>query len=434
MSNQINLNITIAEAVAVEVFPDDNLMPIAMAEILGVDFRSDDEAEFLQAVLSLQQEIEDVLMSDNTEDFLLPTQDDIAPIFAFYEKLEDLKAFRFGKRTLERMERRIRGTGVVVIPKITETDKASNPAYRPCPDCGRHFMKGYLGFHIGTPICIKVATAHNLRPTTSQQKKVSTKIYNACLDLEDLFKRVVAYKKHIEPELEAEPMEEEKDPKRHIKLYWNTDNTTFYEYNGDVEWNFDDREVNKAFELAKEWGKSQEGLASICLEETYSDSSESEILCKYDIEAEPMDEEKEVRGFCVQCEQEGKFIGKVGDEWTCLDCLEREDEDYAYVVRTWVYDATTDAIEYFGLYEGADWRKSWETESEAELAFNSAIDGGEFIAVELIQIDPSSEERETIMNGWKGSIKRGEEIIIQKWECNLTDFLEEGGETDKEAD
>jgi hypothetical protein len=361
MSNQINLNITIAEAVAVEVFPDDNLseaavvMPIAMAEILGVDFRSDDEAEFLQAVLSLQQEIEDVLMSDNTEDFLLPTQDDIAPIFAFYEKLEDLKAFRFGKRTLERMERRIRGTGVVVIPKITETDKASNPAYRPCPDCGRHFMKGYLGFHIGTPICIKVATAHNLRPTTSQQKKVSTKIYNACLDLEDLFKRVVAYKKHIEPELEAEPMEEE-------------------------------------------------------------------------------GEEKEVRGFCVQCEQEGKFIGKEGDEWTCLDCLEREDEDYAYVVRTWVYDASTDEIEYFGLYEGADWRKSWETESEAQLAFNSAIDGGEFIAVELIQIDPSSEERETIMNGWKGSIKRGEEIIIQKWECNLTDFLEDGGETDKEAE
>jgi hypothetical protein len=405
MSNQINLNITIAEAVAVEVFPDDNLMPIAMAEILGVDFRSDDEAEFLQAVLSLQQEIEDVLMSDNTEDFLLPTQDDIAPIFAFYEKLEDLKAFRFGKRTLERMERRIRGTGVVVIPKITETDKASNPAYRPCPDCGRHFMKGYLGFHIGTPICIKVATAHNLRPTTSQQKKVSTKIYNACLDLEDLFKRVVAYKKHIEPELEAEPMEEDGEwnsilgcPEGEIPYepsFVQTDEGEVYDEN---QKEAEDILIPNGTKVG---GKTWDGDGWQTDEE----------------------DEKEVRGFCVQCEQEGKFIGKVGDEWTCLDCLEREDEDYAYVVRTWVYDATTDEIEYFGLYEGADWRKSWETESEAELAFNSAIDGGEFIAVELIQIDPSSEERETIMNGWKGSIKRGEEIIIQKWECNLTDFF-----------
>jgi hypothetical protein len=360
MSNQINLNITITEAVAVEVFPDNLseaavVMPVAMAEILGEDFRSDDEAEFLQAVLALQQEIEDVLMSDNTEDFLLPTQDDIAPIFAFYEKLEDLKAFRFGKRTLERMERRIRGDGVVAKIRLTETDKASNPAYKKCPDCLRHFMKGYLGFHMGTDICVKVKTAHNLRPSGNNKTKVSEKIYNACYDLEDLFKRAVAYKKHIEPELEAEPMEDE--------------------------------------------------------------------------------EEKEVRGFCVQCEEEGKFIGKEGDEWTCLDCLEREDEQYAYVVKTWVYDAETNEIEYFGLYEGADFRKSWEFESEASVAFESAIEGGEFIAIELVEIDPNSNEnRETIMNGWKGSIKRGEEIIIQKWECNLTDFLEEGGETDKEAE
>jgi hypothetical protein len=288
------INITIAEAVAVEVLPDENLMPVAMAEILGEDFRNDDEAEFLQAVLALQQEIEDVLMSDNTEDFLLPTEDDIAPIFAFYEKLEDLKAFRFGKRTLERMERRVRGVDAVPKLKLTETDKASNPAYKKCPDCLRHFMKGYLGFHMGTDICVKVKTAHNLRPSGTNKTKVSEKIYNACYDLEDLFKRAVAYKKHIEPELEAEEMEEE--------------------------------------------------------------------------------------------------------------------GDYEYVVKTWVCNAETNEIEYWGLYEGADWKKSWKTESKAELAFKSAIETGEYIQVELIQIDAdSNENRETIVNGWKGSVKWGEE-------------------------
>jgi hypothetical protein len=288
------INITIAEAVAVEVLPDENLMPVAMAEILGEDFRNDDEAEFLQAVLALQQEIEDVLMSDNTEDFLLPTEDDIAPIFAFYEKLEDLKAYRFGKRTLERMERRVRGVDAIPKLKLTETDKASNPAYKKCPDCLRHFMKGYLGFHMGTDICVKVKTAHNLRPSGTNKTKVSEKIYNACYDLEDLFKRAVAYKKHIEPELEAEEMEEE--------------------------------------------------------------------------------------GGCE------------------------------YVVKTWICNAETNETEYWGLYEGADWKKSWKTESKAELAFKSAIETGDFIQVELIQIDPNSNEnRETILNGWKGSVKWGEE-------------------------
>ena len=358
MSDQINLTITIAEAVAVEVFPD-NLMPVAMAEILGEDFRNDDEAEFLQAVLALQQEIEDVLMSDNTEDFLLPTQDDIAPIFAFYEKLEDLKAFRFGKRTLERMERRVRGDNVVLIPKITETDKATNPDYKKCPDCLRHFTKRYLGFHMGTDICVKVKTAHNLRPSGTNKTKVSEKIYNACYDLEDLFARAVSYKKHIEAELEAEEIEEE------------------------------------------------------------------------------------IRGFCVQCEQEGKFIGKEGDEWTCLVCLEgNEEETNAYVVKTWVFNAETNEIDYFGLYEGADWCKSWELESDAELAFKSAIETGDFISVQLIQIDPdSNENRETISNGWKGCIKRGvseaalekyNEMVINGWDC-FGDYEGEG-ETDKEAD
>jgi len=73
----------------------------------------------------------------------------------------------------------------------------------------RHFTKSYLGHHLGTAVCLKVKTAHNLRPAGNDKKKVSDKIYNACLDLEDLYSRAVAYKKNIEPELQEEEYEED---------------------------------------------------------------------------------------------------------------------------------------------------------------------------------------------------------------------------------
>ena len=207
------INITIAEVVAtaveaVEALIPNELLPITIAEILDADFSNDDEAEFLQEVLSLQKDIENVLLSDNPEEFLLPTENDLSPAIMFLEKLEELKSYAFGDRTLARMERNLRGENIVIKRKMTETDKANHPEYRCCPKCERHFTKSYLGHHIDTPICIKVATAHNLRPITNQQKKVSKKIYNACLDLEDLYARAVAYKKHIEPELVEETIEE----------------------------------------------------------------------------------------------------------------------------------------------------------------------------------------------------------------------------------
>lgn len=70
--------------------------------------------------------------------------------------------------------------------------------------------------------------------------------------------------------------------KRHIKLYYSNSNTDFYIYNGDVEWEYDDKEVEKAYELAKEWGKTQDGLESVCIEETIPDDGSSVILCKFD--------------------------------------------------------------------------------------------------------------------------------------------------------
>ena len=40
----------------------------------------------------------------------------------------------------------------------------------------------------------------------------------------------------------------------------------------------------------------------------------------------PEPKDTEIRGFCIQCDQEGKFIGKEGDEWTCPSCEDEEDD------------------------------------------------------------------------------------------------------------
>jgi hypothetical protein len=298
MINEMNITLNVAEvvAVAVEVLPE-NLLPVTTAELLEADFRNDDEAEFLQAVLSLQQEIEDVLMSDDAETFLLPDETNLPPAVNFLIRLEELKSFAFSDRTLARMERRIRGVNAVVRTKMTETDKASHPNYVKCPDCLRHFTRRYIGFHMETDICVKVKTAHNLRPSTSSKTKVSEKIYNACYDLEDLFARAVDYRRNIEPELVEEEIVE--------------------------------------------------------------------------------------------------------------DAVEVQDEDAGcvWVVKTWVYEAPTDKIEYFGLWEQENGNKEFATEAEARIQFEYAIATGDYIAVSLVKIDPdANEDRETCVEDWEDTM------------------------------
>ena len=205
LNNEMNNEIVIAEIINTEI------MPITMAELLEQDFHNDDEAEFLQAVLEIQQELGELVYdSENPESFLLPTEEEgISPAELMIEKLEELKSFRFGDRTLARMERTIRNVNQVKRSFLTESEKANHIEYTKCPECLRHFTKSYLGHHLGTAVCLKVKTAHNLRPAGNDKKKVSDKIYNACLDLEDLYSRAVAYKKNIEPELQEEEYEED---------------------------------------------------------------------------------------------------------------------------------------------------------------------------------------------------------------------------------
>jgi len=204
MSALNEMNIIIAEVVPdVEANVVEEL-PITMAELLEEDFGSDDEAEFLQGVLEIQTDIENVILSDNPEEFLLPTEDELPPALLLLEKIDLLKSYKFADRTLARMERRVRGENEVVRTFVSETDKINNPNYKLCPLCSRRFAISYLGRHIGNEVCKKVSVAQGLRPADNKHKKVSDKIYAACLDLEDLVARSVQYKKSIEPELEEE--------------------------------------------------------------------------------------------------------------------------------------------------------------------------------------------------------------------------------------
>jgi len=383
----MNITATITEVIATEVnvLATEELIPVTTAEILNANFGNDDEAEFIQGFLEITNIIEQIILSDTPDDFLCPTEDnDLPPAFLMLEMLDDLKNYKFAGRTIDRMERRIRGVNEVVKVKMTETDKASHPDYKKCPDCLRHFAKRYLGFHMGTDICVKVKTAHNLRPSGSDKKKVSEKIYNACYDLEDLYSRAVSYHKNIEPELIEETMEdevsvdEENTPKRSIKITYSNGKVEWQnDKDGRIEWDYDDREIDKLLKDAIEWGKTQDGLESICLVETSSDGSSRELTkTKYE---ETMEDEVSVEESSVK--------------------------NYEYIVKTYIYDAPSTNIEYAGLWENDSWVKCWTSKAEATTEFEDAIATGDFISVELIQIDPdANEDRETCIDDWEDTL------------------------------
>ena len=302
MNNEIT--ITIAEVVATAVEVDivaDNLLPVTIANILDADFSNDDEAEFLQGVLTIEKMIEDIILSDHPEDFLLPSDDDLPPALKLLEYIDALKDYKFGARTLDRMDRRLRGENIVVEEKLTQLQKSEHPDYKDwcCPKCRRYYKGARaLRFHMDRNIC---SERHNdLIVKATKEQIVSPKFLHTTAAMTDLVARSFMYKKNIEPELEEETIEEEKI--------------------------------------------------------------------------------------------------------------------YDYVVKTWIYDTTTEEVEYAGLWETNEWIKCWTKLEEAKVEFEYAIGTGEFVAVELIQIDAdANEDRETILDSWEDS---------------LSDYVEEEEEID----
>ena len=202
MSNNLTNEVIAVPVVMVEV---------TNAELLETDFDFDDEAEFVQGLIQIQETLEQVILSDNPEEFFLPTQNDVAAIWAMIEFIDELKRMRFGDRTLSRMERFIRGGGQRQIEKLTELEKAEHPDYKKCPNCPYHY-KGEKAVekHIERKICKRVSVGQILHPV-EKQKKVDDKLYHLVMKLDDMIARSNEYKKKMrenEPELAEEKYDE----------------------------------------------------------------------------------------------------------------------------------------------------------------------------------------------------------------------------------
>jgi hypothetical protein len=364
MNTEMNNEIVIAEIINTE------MIPITMAELLEQDFHNDDEAEFLQAVLQIQMEIENVILSDNPEEFLLPTEEDLSPAMIMIEKLEELKSFRFGDRTLARMERMVRNVNEVKPYKLTESEKANHPDYTKCPECLRHFTKRYLGFHMGTAICLKVKTAHNLRPANNDKKKVSDKIYNACLDLEDLYSRAVAYKKNIEPELQEEEYVE---------------NTAVCQSCGkEADYEID---IGCVCEECKD--KQTEEDNQICIGCQKPDD--------YDIDNNYICEE------CNSKRNDETIWDEYGNEHIGHLLRFKGNRRVLYKVKLWEEDG-----EYVGLYEDNEGERYWETESEGERMYEEAIESGDWTGIEFVRVSKYCDE-ESVLGDWEDQYEPREE-------------------------
>lgn len=211
MNNNENIVMVIADPVVQgEAFNVDELLPVTIADILNEDFYNDDEAEFLQGVLEIELAIEDIILSDHPEDFLLPTADDLPPALKLLEKIEALKNYRFGHRTLARMERRIRGENLAVEEKLTQLQKSVHPDYMNwcCPKC-LDYYKGArnLKSHMEREICKGRHTRLVVKAT--KDKIVNPKFYQITHALTPIVERAEHNKKLIQSELEEEQYQEE---------------------------------------------------------------------------------------------------------------------------------------------------------------------------------------------------------------------------------
>jgi len=75
--------------------------------------------------------------------------------------------------------------------------------------------------------------------------------------------------------------------------------------------------------------------------------------------------------------------------------------DCSYVITTWTYNSNKLYSEYSGCYQGNHYCTIFDTELDARIEFNNAIQSNTFTQVTLIRIDPNSNEnKETRIDEW----------------------------------
>jgi hypothetical protein len=258
------------------------------------------------------------------------------------EYIDEIKQFRFAGRTLDRMDRRLRGQNVVVEEKLTQLQKSEHPLYKDwcCPDCLFYYRGARaLRHHREREICGQRNTGLVLKGT--KNKVVTPKFYHTAHQMNTLISRANDYKKNIEPELDTDAYvedtdeetpvvnkdltwcegceiemdkkfayyddelkcyfcsyqcskngnvliesgddddyeeDEENTTKRSIKITYSNGKVEWQnDEDGNIEWDGEDRDVYKLLDDAIKWGKTQDGLESICLIEFSSDGSSRAI-------------------------------------------------------------------------------------------------------------------------------------------------------------
>lgn len=354
-NNTENIVMVIAEVVVTaEEFNMDTLMEVTVAELLDEDFTNDDEAEFIQGLLEIELAIEDIIMSDNPEDFLLPTATDIAPALQLLEKIEELKNLRFGNRTIARMERRVRGVNLVVEEKLTQLEKSRHPAYKDwcCSKC-LDFYKGKRCLKDHQENTQKCRDNHTrLVINSTKNKVVDPEFYHTTNSFTEVFERAEQGRRQRMLELEEEKY-------------------AFSDSDGEEE--------THTVTITVEEQEANDATANVYEEEHHLDEAG---FCKY-------------CGWCSDYQESHIVYCSYGnclyiqEKYGVLQLKEMMEEELGeaeveeYEVKTWVYNKETHTVEFAGLYDGADWRNSWEYLQDARLAFQSAIETEEYYYIVL---------------------------------------------------
>lgn len=182
------------------------------AEVLNTDYEGDEGAEFYCYLVNTMNFIRDNLFSNECEptDFFKPDEDGEIPYLVLAEMIDDLKQFKWARRTWRKMERVT--AGIPPAERLSQLEKSQHPDYKDwcCDKCGFYF-KGARGLreHKERDCCL---TRHTLQFSRGVGGKLPAKNYiHIATAMNKLLNRVVENQKLLAEELTEEVIEEEEE-------------------------------------------------------------------------------------------------------------------------------------------------------------------------------------------------------------------------------
>ena len=185
-------------------------VPVVEADVLNTDYEGDEGAEFYCYLVNTMNFIRDNLFSNECEptDFFNLDEDGNMPYLMLEEMINELRQFRWARRTWRKMERVT--AGIPPAERLSQLEKSQHPDYKDwcCDKCGFYY-KGARGLkeHKERDCCL---TRHTLQFSKGVGKKLPTKNYiHIAMGMNKLLNRVVENQKLLAEELEEEVIEDE---------------------------------------------------------------------------------------------------------------------------------------------------------------------------------------------------------------------------------